>query len=141
MPADSDGSAASPNEARVTRQRVAIRELLTETDGFRSAQQLHADLRERGDSIGLATVYRTLGRMVDAGELDAVMRPDGETLYRRCSTGHHHHVVCRRCGVAVEVSGAAVEAWADQVARDSGFIDVSHTVEIFGLCPACQRAG
>ena len=65
-----------------------------------------------GDRIGLTTVYRTLQPMVDAGELDALRTADGETAYRRCSNGHHHHLVCRTCGRTVEVSGPAVEKWA-----------------------------
>jgi Fur family ferric uptake transcriptional regulator len=51
---------------------------------------------------------------------------------------HHHHLVCRACGATVEVTGPAVETWAEQVAAEHGFRDVSHTVEVFGTCPACQ---
>jgi Fur family ferric uptake transcriptional regulator len=63
--------------------------------------------------------------------------PGGEHLYRRCSEGHHHHLVCRSCGRTVEVAGPAVETWADRVAAQHGYSDVSHTLEIFGTCPSC----
>ena len=63
--------------------------------------------------------------------------PGGEHLYRRCSEGHHHHLVCRVCGRTVEVAGPAVESWADRVAAQHGYADVSHTLEIFGTCPTC----
>jgi Fur family transcriptional regulator, ferric uptake regulator len=122
---------------RPTRQRSALLAVLTDTDGFRSAQELHALLRERGDGVGLATVYRTLQRLADAGEVDVLRMDDGETLYRRCSRGHHHHLVCRFCGRTVEVEGAAVERWAETVAGRHGFRDVSHTLEVFGTCAAC----
>jgi len=59
---------------------------------------------------------------------------DGEALYRRCSATHHHHLVCRSCGRTVEVDGPAVERWADRVAAEHGYADVSHTLEIFGTC-------
>jgi Fur family ferric uptake transcriptional regulator len=110
---------------------------LAETEGFTSAQELHAMLRGRGERVGLTTVYRTLQGLADAGEIDVMRPPGGEHLYRRCSQGHHHHLVCRSCGRAVEVEGAAVEAWAAEVARQHGFADVSHTMEIFGSCPQC----
>ena len=67
-----------------------------------------------------------------------MLRTDsGESVYRRCSAGHHHHLVCRDCGFTVEVEGAAVERWTKSVAGEHGFTDVSHTAEIFGLCSEC----
>ena len=131
-----EGTAALRN----TRQRSAVGALLAETAGFHSAQDLHAMLRERGERVGLTTVYRTLQGLADAGEIDVMRPPGGEHLYRRCSQGHHHHLVCRSCGRAVEVEGPAVESWADKVAARNGFVDVSHTLEIFGTCPECARA-
>jgi Fur family ferric uptake transcriptional regulator len=122
---------------RNTRQRSAVSALLAEAEGFHSAQDLHAMLRERGERVGLTTVYRTLQGLADAGEIDVMRPPGGEHLYRRCSQGHHHHLVCRSCGRAVEVEGPAVEAWAEMVAARHGYVDVSHTMEIFGTCPEC----
>lgn len=123
--------------ARNTRQRSAVAALLADVDGFHSAQQLHAILRSRGERIGLATVYRTLQTLADSGDIDVMRPPGGEHLYRRCSGGHHHHLVCRTCGRTVEVVGPAVESWADKVAAQHGFSDVSHTLEIFGTCDTC----
>ena len=127
----------SPAPQRRTRQRVAVDEILAGRPEFRTAQEIHDELRHRGDRIGLTTVYRTLQTMTDAGELDAIRTVDGETAYRRCSTGHHHHLVCRRCGRTVEVSGPAVETWANAVAEENGFREVSHDLEIFGTCDRC----
>ncbi len=135
---------SEPTEApratpRITRQRVAVGEILTALPDFRSAQDIHAALRDRGESIGLATVYRTLALMVDLGEVDTLVRDDGETLYRRCSDRHHHHLVCRRCGRTVEIAGPVVEAWADAVATHHGFTDVDHRLELVGLCAECSE--
>ena len=131
----SQPTAASPQ--RRTRQRAAVQEVLAEPHEFRTAQQIHDELRKRGDSIGLTTVYRTLQSLSEAGELDALRTSDGETAYRRCSDGHHHHLVCRSCGRTVEVSGPAVERWANAVAAEHGFREVSHDLEIFGTCGSC----
>ena len=125
---------------RMTRQRAAVAEVLDAVDEFRSAQDLHDELRRRGENIGLTTVYRTL-QSLSAGDLVDMVRTDtGESMYRRCSAPeHHHHLVCRHCGSAVEVSGREVEAWAAEVAQAHGFSDVSHTIELFGTCGDCQR--
>lgn len=122
---------------RSTRQRAAIADLLNETDGFRSAQELHDELRRRGQGIGLTTVYRTLQAMATTGSVDTLRTDTGESVYRRCSDDHHHHLVCRACGATVEISGGHVETWAADVAREHGFSDVSHTIEIFGMCRGC----
>ncbi len=105
---------------------------------FRSAQELHQELRDQGESVGLATVYRGLQALVDAGEVD-VVKPDGnEAVYRLCGQSqHHHHLVCRQCGRTVEVTGPAVERWADKVADDHGYTEVSHLLELFGTCREC----
>ena len=122
---------------RSTKQRAAISALLDDVADFRSAQELHDELRKRGEGIGLTTVYRTLQQMATAGVVDALRTDTGEAVYRRCSDDHHHHLVCRACGSTVEVQGDQVEAWATDVARQHGFSDVSHTIEIFGVCGKC----
>lgn len=123
---------------RSTKQRAAIAALLENLEEFRSAQDLHDELRRRGEGIGLTTVYRTLQSMAAAGQVDSLRTDTGESLYRRCSEQHHHHhLVCRRCGATVEVSGSEVESWASETAAAHGFSDVSHTIEIFGVCAAC----
>ena len=120
---------------RATRQRSAIVAILAEGEEFRSAQQLHAGLDRAGDRVGLATVYRTLQAMAADGDVDVLRTDDGEAAYRSCSTdSHHHHLVCRECGRTVEVEGPAVETWATEVARQHGFADVTHTIELFGTC-------
>jgi Fur family transcriptional regulator, ferric uptake regulator len=136
-----DGTVTSTPAPRSTRQRAAVAAVLDELPDFRSAQDLHAMLRERGARVGLTTVYRTLQTLADTGEVDVLRRVDGEAVYRRCSTGHHHHLVCRNCGRTEEVEGPAVERWADRVAAEHGFVDVSHTLEIFGTCAPCASLG
>ena len=125
--------------SRPTRQRKAVAAALGDSDVFRSAQEIHAALRDRGDDVGLTTVYRTLQAFADAGEIDVLRTPDGESVYRQCSTGHHHHLVCRGCGLTVEIEGPAVESWANRTAHAHGFAEVEHTLEIFGTCEDCAR--
>lgn len=122
---------------RKTWQRDAVREALTETDGFVSAQSLHANLRTEGSPIGLATVYRALADLAAEGTVDHLQQ-GGESLYRACSTDkHHHHLICRECGRTVEISAEAVERWAQGVAAEHSFIEAEHVVDIFGTCADC----
>ena len=126
--------------SRTTRQRSALSELLDRTPEFRSAQQLHAMLGEQGESVSLATVYRNLNALAEAGEVDVLATEGGESRFRRCRrTEHHHHLVCRRCGHTVEVAETQVERWAAQTARRHGFTEVSHAIELHGTCDACRR--
>jgi len=122
---------------RPTRQRRAIAAAMETFDDFRSAQEIHALLTERGDRVGLSTVYRALQTMADAGEIDSLRTESGESIYRRCSDTHHHHLVCRSCGATVEVEGPTVEKWTRSVAAAHGYSQVSHTLEIFGTCSSC----
>lgn len=123
---------------RMTRQRLAIGALLNEVDEFRSAQQLHELLRARGDRAGMATVYRTLQSMAQDVEVDVLRTAAGESLYRRCERRtHHHHLVCRFCGMTVEIEGPNVESWSRELAAQNSFIDIEHTVELQGTCAQC----
>lgn len=125
---------------RNTWQRSAIRELLEETSPFRTAQELHSVLMDRGVRVGLTTVYRTLQVLEAAGEVDVVRNDEGEALYRLCAVDeHHHHIVCRSCGKTAEIRSRAIETWVREVGRRHGFSSVTHTAEVFGLCSACDQ--
>lgn len=139
MTSTDDTGPAGPSSAglRPTRQRRAVTEVLDTFADFRSAQEIHELLARCGTPVGLATVYRTLQRLAEAGEVDVLRTEDGEAIYRRCSDSHHHHLVCRSCGATVEVEGPAVERWTRAIAAEHGYADVSHTLEIFGTCRSC----
>ena len=123
----------------MTSRREAVRNVLATSTSFRSAQDIYAQLRADGAKIGLTTVYRALQSLADAGQIDTLRTDDGESVYRACASGgHHHHLVCRNCGRTVEVAGPAVERWADAVGAEHDFTSITHTAEIFGICPACR---
>lgn len=121
-----------------TVRREAVRQVLASSEGFRSAQDIFADLRADGSKIGLTTVYRALQALSDSGEVDVLRTDDGEAVYRACATDeHHHHLVCRTCGHTIEVEGPAVERWAEAIGAQHGFVAMTHTVEVFGTCAGC----
>ncbi|MBO1901480.1 transcriptional repressor [Leucobacter weissii] len=127
---------------RNTRQRAEVRAALDEAGGFVSAQRLHETLRAQGSTVGLATVYRSLAALAETGEADSLQSPEGENLFRSCVTSHHHHhLICRRCGAARELEARVVEEWAARVGAEHGYSEISHVVDLFGLCPECQARG
>jgi Fur family ferric uptake transcriptional regulator len=129
----------SPSPSRrQTWQKDAVLHALSQSQGFVSAQQLHRQLTQHGSVIGLATVYRTLNLLVTDGLADSLVSKEGESLFRDCSSDHHHHLICNGCGITVEIEAREAENWASKVAKDNGFTDVSHTIEIFGLCKKCS---
>jgi Fur family ferric uptake transcriptional regulator len=127
-------------QRRATTQRATVHAALAGQDRFRTAQDLFAELRATGNPIGLSTVYRHLQALADDGMADVVRTDDGEAAYRYCGAaadGHHHHLICRRCGHAEQIRTSTVERWAQRVADEHGYRDVDHTVEIFGICARC----
>ncbi len=134
-------SQTSATHRRNTRQRAAIVATLSSIDDFRSAQQVHDLLTERGNPVGLTTVYRALQSLAADGQIDVIVADEGDARYRLCAPGHHHHLVCRTCGTTVEVAGPTVERWATRVATEHGFSEPEHTIEISGLCPKCRTTG
>ena len=129
-------------EFRNTKQRRAVTGALQGLEDFISTQDLHRLLRDRGQSVSLATTYRILQSMTELGQVDVLRNAEGEAIYRRCEAEHHHHhIVCRSCGAAVELEAPDVETWAEETARRYGYADVDHTVEISGICAECGARG
>jgi Fur family ferric uptake transcriptional regulator len=123
---------------RPTRQRLAVLDVLAGEQNDATAQEIHAALIRRGERVGLATVYRTLAALSDGDLVDALSHRPGETCYRLCGSGHHHHLVCEDCHRVVELTGCDLDAWVAASARRHGFTIRAHTVELTGVCSNCR---
>lgn len=124
---------------RSTRQRKAVIAAMNDITKFSSAKDIHRVLVERGDQVGLTTVYRTLQSLSEVKAVDVLHTDAGEALYRLCGDHHHHHLVCTDCGETVEIGGGPVEEWAGDLATKHGFRLTGHTAEVFGVCGDCQE--
>lgn len=123
---------------RATRQRVTVlSELMDEHDDV-TAQQLHERLRRRGERLGLATVYRTLGLLAEEGVIDSLSHRQGELCYRLCGHGHHHHLVCSSCHRVVELDECELGPWLERISETHGFVTTNHRLEVAGLCAQCR---
>lgn len=126
------------SERRNTWQKTAVLEQLSNTDEFVSAQELHQKISQSGKKLGLTTVYRALTEMVEQGMADSLSISDGEMRYRICTPEHHHHLICRVCGKTVEFDMPGFEQLALEVAKANGFTELSHEIELFGVCAGCS---
>lgn len=127
--------AASLDERR-TIQKEAIHRALEQTSGFVSALQLQRRLEHQGTPVGLTTIYRRLHALVESGGADTIHVPAGQ-LFRVCRTrDHHHHLICDRCGTAIEFDPPN-ETWIRETAHAHDFTVTRHTLEIFGICATC----
>jgi len=127
---------------RVTASRRAVMQVLEDT----SVPLIPQEILERGSVIhprlGIVTVYRTVKLLEDLGLACRVHRNDGCHAYVAISPGHRHHVICQECGRTVEFSGSEdLEELAARVERITNFRVHGHLLELFGLCPQCQKEG
>ena len=123
---------------RATRQRSAIVRAMQREGRPITAQSLHARLARSGNGPGLATIYRTLQAIAQAGYARTFPAGEGEISYKLCDPGHHHHLICERCGRVVEIPSCEIEGWAASAAKRRGFSVSSHQADIFGLCADCR---
>ena len=125
---------------RVTEPRKAMLGILTSEHGPFSAEELHHKLD--GRECDIVTVYRSLQAMEEIGVVRRCDFGDGTYRYEiNHGAHHHHHIVCRTCR-KVEVLDDCVAGKLERAARDLGYTNITHTLEIFGVCRDClQKAG
>lgn len=141
MSADSANQPSSDVALRSTRQRRSVMAAVGTLESFASSRFIHELVHERGESVGLSTVYRTLQALAVLGALDSMRAQNGELVYRACSGRHHHHLVCRNCGWTVEILMPGLEREARDAAERHGYRDLRSVLDAFGVCPACAGPG
>lgn len=120
-------------DRRVSGQREAIAQAALDFGSAFSADDLLAAVRRQSPGIGVATVYRAVTAMEEAGFIEAVGSRGNAALYVHCAQeGHHHHVVCTSCGAVADA-----ECSVPTVATN-GFAITGHELSLWGLCPRCQ---
>ena len=122
---------------KMTEQRRTMVRAALGHEGHFTAEDMHARLRDGGEGVSLATVYRALGLLEESGILEGHDFEDGQRRYEKGITREHHdHVICRDCGAVVEFQNPSIEALQEQVLAEHDFKMVHHSLTIFA---ACQR--
>lgn len=126
---------------RLTGPRRALADLIVARGGSTfTAADLVAEVRARRLGIGRATVFRAIDILESVGAVERIDLQNGEHAYVACVPTHHHHVICARCARTTEIGDLGLGALAREVSRRTGYRVDEHRLELFGLCPACQRA-
>lgn len=125
---------------RVTPQRVTVADALVASRRPVSAQELYERLRRTHPGLGRATVFRTLETLVAAGAARRFERAGHVHAYVSCRPGHHHHLVCTRCGRVTEIGEEYVRPLGERAAREHGFEVDDARVDFYGRCAACAAA-
>lgn len=127
------------NGLKLTRQRMAIAERFLASEGHLNAEELYHDLRQSGQPVGLATVYRTLKMLVDSGLAQERHFPDGAARYENVyGEPQHDHLVCDACGRIIEVETPVADSIYHLAFERHGFVASGHRLVITGICADCQ---
>ncbi len=125
---------------RITAQRRCLVQQILRAPGHFSADELLTMLRNRQMEVSRATLYRLLPALVQIGTLREVIHTEGHRHYELMEVEQHHeHLICECCGKIMEFTCPALEGALADVCREHSFSHHTHTVEITGLCKACQR--
>lgn len=118
-----------------TRQRRGIIELFINLDRHLSAEELHEAARRDGHNVGLATIYRTLNLLAEAGLAEQKTFGEGRFVYEVATPGSHHdHIICVDCGAVIEFENDEIEKIQDRVAATHDFKLTAHRLDLFGRC-------
>lgn len=126
-----------PQRSQRTRSQLRILEALETLNSDISAQDLYIHLRDIGQGVGLATVYRALEALRLAGEVQARTLPTGESRYGLVRKDYHH-LNCLHCGISISLLACPVSELAAQLSETQKFKIFYHTLEFYGLCDKCQ---
>jgi Fur family ferric uptake transcriptional regulator len=124
---------------RMTSPRKALAQVIAGQVGLFTAEKLQADAASQRLKVGRATVFRALELLADVGIVERLDMPTGEHAFVVCEPAHHHHVVCSSCGRSTGASDHGLERVAAAIGAETGYRIETHRLELFGLCPDCQR--
>jgi Fur family ferric uptake transcriptional regulator len=120
---------------KVTLPRVKILEILESSESrHMTAEDVYKALLEKGEEIGLATVYRVLTQFVTAGLAEKHHFEGGQAVFELDRGHHHDHIVCEQCGKVEEFYDETIEDCQRQIAKKKGFEICDHSLIIYGKC-------
>jgi Fur family ferric uptake transcriptional regulator len=126
---------------KITHPRVKILQILESSSIHHlSAEDLYRQLIQRGEEIGIATVYRVLTQFEAAGLVVRHNFEGGHSVFEMAPTEHHDHIVCVKCGRVEEFADSAIEQRQREIADEIGFELTDHNLNLYGLCPDCKRS-
>ena len=126
------------NGLRMTRSRAAILQVLASSSEHLKVAEVHRRAKEIDPRVGLASVYRTMDLLARLRLVKHVHVEHRHRHYASITEHHSHHLVCRRCGLAIEFFDCRAERLARTIARRTDFTIEDHCMEFFGVCGKCR---
>lgn len=125
---------------KVTLPRMKILDLMESSSvRHQSAEDIYQSLRDEGEEVGLATVYRVLTQFEAAGLVTRHHFEGGQAVFELNREGHHDHIVCVVCGRVEEFFDDVIESQQLKIADSRGYIITDHSLTLYGKCPSCQK--
>jgi len=118
---------------RMTGQRRVIARVLEISDDHPDVEELHARAAARDPNISIATVYRTVKLLEEAGILDKLEFGDGRARYEDAERAHHDHLIDVNSGKVIEFVDPDIEALQERIAQKLGYRLVGHRLELYGV--------
>lgn len=126
---------------KVTLPRMKILDLMESSSvRHQSAEDIYQALRDEGEEVGLATVYRVLTQFEAAGLVTRHHFEGGQAVFELDREGHHDHIVCVGCGRVEEFVDEIIEQQQAKIAETRGYAITDHSLILYGKCPECQKA-
>ena len=120
-----------------TEQRAAVFDYLRSVTHHPTAEEVYQAVKEQLPRVSLATIYKNLEALIEAGAASKFTYGDGRARYD-IRTDHHHHLRCVRCGKMWDLEPGEGSAWLSGVKARAGFQVLDYRLEILGQCRACQ---
>lgn len=124
---------------RLTEARRAVVETMAQSMHALTPIEVYDEARQTHSALGLVTVYRTLEALEQQGLIQRVHQPQGCQAFVTAPAGHQHLLLCQQCGQAAHFEGDDLETLIKSIARRTGFQITEHWLQLFGLCPNCQK--
>jgi Fur family ferric uptake transcriptional regulator len=141
MPPDSNRDLKKAG-LKATLPRLKILEILEASEHpHLTAEEVYQRLRESGEEVGLATVYRVLTQFQTAGLVIRHHFEGDRSVFEINRGGHHDHMVCLECGQVFEFYDSEIEQRQRSVSEKAGFIIEDHSLYLYGICEGMKKNG
>jgi len=127
------------HQLRWTPQRKSILKVFLQQKGHVPIDDLHKKIQAQDPTIGIATLYRTMKLLMDAGLAEMHTFNEKTTYEHLYQIRHHDHLICKVCGKTVEFEHPLIEKYQVEVCERHNFTLKSHRMELFGICYECQK--
>ncbi len=124
---------------RLTPQRVMILSAIEDSADHISAEEIYAQIVVKYPNVNISTVYRTLELLKRLGLVTETDLGGGRVRYHSAEKGHHHHLVCQKCGTIIDIDESTLARLQDVLLHRYNFSAELRHLAIFGRCVDCSK--